>query len=229
LQPWKTLDRKDTPEGPLELRQRGERSFLITIAGRVLMTSEATRSEQDLARVACEALAGRPRPRMLLGGLGMGYTLRAALDLLPPDGKVVVVDLNRVVVDWCRGPLATLSGDALADRRVSIRVDDVTRVIAGSDPGAWDAIVLDLYEGPHQATNLPGDPLYGTRALERSRITLRPEGVLAIWSEEPDRAFEHRLVSAGFAMEKHRAGGGRSHVVYLGRPDPARRSARRGR
>jgi spermidine synthase len=148
---------------------------------------------------------------------------------LPPDGKVVVVDLNPVVVDWCRGPLAALSGNALADRRVSIRVDDVSRVIAGSDPGAWDAIVLDLYEGPHQATNLPGDPLYGTRALERTRITLRPEGVLAIWSEEPDRAFEHRLGAAGFVMEKHRAGRGRTHVVYLGRPDPARRSARRGR
>ena len=111
-----------------------------------------------------------------------------------------------MVVDWCRGPLAALTGDALADRRVTVRVDDVARVIAGSDPGAWDAIVLDLYEGPHQATNLPGDPLYGTRALERSRITLRPEGVLAIWSEEPDRAFEHRLAGAGFAMEKHRAG-----------------------
>ena len=87
MQPWKTLDRKETPEGPLELRQRGERSFLITIAGRVLMTSEATRSEHALARVACEALGGRPRPRLLLGGLGMGFTLRAALDLLPPDGQ----------------------------------------------------------------------------------------------------------------------------------------------
>jgi spermidine synthase len=166
---------------------------------------------------------------VLLGGLGMGYTLRAALDRLPPDGKVVVVDLNPVVVDWCRGPLATLTGNALGDRRVAVRVDDVAKVIAGSDPGAWDAIVLDLYEGPHQATNLPGDPLYGTRALERSRITLRPQGVLAVWSEEPDRAFEHRLTTAGFAMEKHRAGRGRSHIVYLGRPETKKVSARRGR
>ena len=99
----------DTPEGPLELRQRGERGFLITIAGRVLMTSEATRSEHALARLACEALGGRPRPRLLLGGLGMGFTLREALDQLPPDARVVVVDLNPVVVDWCRGPLAALT------------------------------------------------------------------------------------------------------------------------
>ena len=229
MQPWKTLDRRDTPEGPLELRQRGERGFLITISGRVLMTSEATRSEETLAQVACEALGDRPRPRLLLGGLGMGYTLRAALDLLPPEGKVVVVDLNPVVVDWCRGPLAALTDHALADKRVTVRVEDVAKVIAGSDPGAWDAIVLDLYEGPHQATNLPGDPLYGTRALERSRITLRPQGVLAIWSEEPDRAFEHRLASAGFTVERHRSGRGRSHVVYLGRPAPVKPSARRGR
>ncbi len=226
--PWKTLDRRDTPEGPLELRQRGERGFLITIAGRVLMTSEATRSEHALARLACEALGGRPRPRLMLGGLGMGFTLREALDQLPPDGRVVVVDLNPAVVDWCRGPLAALTGDALADRRVTVRVDDVAKVIAGSDPGAWDAIVLDLYEGPHQATNLPNDPLYGTRALEVTRRTLRPEGVLAVWSEEPDRAFEHRLARAGFQMQRHRTGrGGRTHAVYLARPGPVQPSARR--
>ena len=99
------------------------------------MTSEATRSEHALARLACEALGGRPRPRLLLGGLGMGFTLREALDQLPPDARVVVVDLNPVVVDWCRGPLAALTGDALADRRVTVRVDDVARVIAGSRPG----------------------------------------------------------------------------------------------
>jgi spermidine synthase len=221
--PWKTIDRRDTPEGPLELRQRSARDFLITIAGRVLMTSVATRSELELARLACAALGDRPRPRLLLGGLGMGFTLRAALDHLPREARVVVVDLNPVVVDWCRGPLAALSGDALADRRVAVRVDDVARVIAGSAPGAWDAIVLDLYEGPHQATNRRGDPLYGARALERSALTLRPGGLLAIWSEEPDRAFEQRLEAAGMAFERHRAGrGGRNHVVYVARIERSR-------
>ena len=148
----------------------------------------------------------------------MGFTLRAALDLLPPDARVVVVDLNPVVVDWCRGPLAALTGDALADRRVTVRVDDVARVIAGSDPGAWDAIVLDLYEGPHQATNRPGDPLYGTRALERSRPTLRPGGVLAIWSEEPDRpsSIGWRRRASGWSGTARGAADGRTWCTWGG-------------
>jgi spermidine synthase len=223
VQPWKTIESVTTPEGRLELRQRGQRSFLITIGGRVLMTSEATRSENALAVLTCAAIAGRPRPRLLLGGLGMGFTLRAALDGLPPGAEVTVVDLNPAVVGWCRGPLAALTARAIDDGRVTTRVDDVARVIAGSAPGSWDAIVLDLYEGPHQATNRPSDPLYSLAALERSRRALREGGVLAIWSEEPDAPFEGRLARAGLQMERHRAGrGGRAHVVYLGRPGAAR-------
>ena len=221
--PWKTLDSRETPEGRLELRQRGASSFLITIGGRVLMTSEATRSEHALAELAVAALGARPRPRVLLGGLGMGFTLRAALDQLPPGAPVTVVDLNPVVLEWCRGPLAELTGRALDDRRVKARVDDVARVISRSAEGTWDAIVLDLYEGPHEATNRPGDPLYGLAALERTRRALRPDGVLAVWSEERDQPFEARLVRAGFAMQAHRKGaGGRKHIVYLASPAPIR-------
>ena len=217
MQPWQVVDSLATREGQLELRQRGERSFLITIAGRVLMTSVAHRSETALAERACQALAGRPRAQLLLGGLGMGYTLRAALDQLPPGARVTVVELNQAVVTWCRGPLAVLSDRALADRRVTTVVGDVARFIASAPPASLDGVVLDLYEGPHQATNRPGDPLYGAAALRRTFTALRPGGVLAIWSEEPDRAFEARLGAAGFTVQRHPGGrGGRNHTIYLG-------------
>ena len=221
MQPWRVLERVVTPEGPLELRQRGERDFLITIAGRVLMTSAAHRSEDELARLACAPLDGRARPRLLLGGLGMGYTLRAALDQLPRAAEVVVVDLNPSVVDWCRGPLAALTDSAALDPRVTLRVGDVARAIAGARPREYDAVVLDLYEGPRGGGNRR---LYGADALDATAAALRPGGVAAIWSEEPDRPFADRFAAAGFEVQSHRAGGrgGRSHVVYLGRRPAAR-------
>lgn len=220
MQPWRTLERVPTPEGPLELRQRGDRDFLITIRGRVLMTSAAHRSEDALADLACAKLAARPAPRVLVGGLGMGYTLRAALDQLPSGAAVTVVELNPQVVAWCRGPLAPLSKGALADPRVTVQVDDVARVLrreAQAGGGRLDAIILDLYEGPHHANNRGEDPLYGRAALERARAALRPGGLLAVWSEEPDRPFADRMAAAGFTVQRHRAGqGGRIHTVYLG-------------
>jgi spermidine synthase len=221
--PWQTIDGIETREGRLELRQRGERDFLITIGGRVLMTSAAHRSETELARLACAAVAERPRAQLLLGGLGMGYTLRATLDQLPRTARVTVVELTGTVVDWCRGPLAVLSGQALADRRVKTVVRDVSRVISAAPADSYDAIVLDLYEGPHQATNRARDPLYGREALERAFTVLRAGGVLAIWSEEPDRAFESRLEAAGFEVQRHPGGrGGRAHTIYVGTKAAAR-------
>jgi spermidine synthase len=214
MQPWRTIDRADTAEGPLELRQRGEHDFLITVDGRILMTSVAHRSEDALAALACAPLANVARPRVLVGGLGMGYTLRAALDHLPRAAQVVVVDLNAAVVRWCQGPLAPLTGGAVSDPRVTVQVNDVAKVIGAAAPASYDAVVLDLYEGPHQATNHTHDPLYGSAALERTRRALRPEGIFAVWSEEIDRPFERRLVAAGFDVQTHRLRGGRTHVVY---------------
>ncbi len=217
MQPWITLERVATPDGPLELRQRGSRDFIITIAGRILMTSVAHRSEDALARLACEGLGDRRRPRVLLGGLGMGYTLRAALDVLPPQAAIAVVDLNACVFDWCRGPLAGLTDRAVADRRVKVQVADVARVIADAGHGCYDAILLDLYEGPHQATNRASDPLYGASALRRAHTALRPGGVLAVWSEEADQPFETRFGAAGFRVSRNGGGkGGRTHFVYVG-------------
>ncbi len=215
--PWQTIARVETPEGALELRQRGAADFLITIAGRVLMTSQARRSEEALATLA---LRGRPAPQpgdVLIGGLGMGYTLRAALDHLPVGARVTVVELNGDVAAWCRGPLSALTDGAVADPRVTVVLADVSDHLARAPGGAYDAILFDLYEGPHSATQSPADPLYGGRALARVREALRPGGVFAVWSEEPDARFERRLADAGFRVEKHRAGrGGRAHVVYLG-------------
>jgi spermidine synthase len=141
----------------LELRRRGECDFLITHDGRVLMTSAAHRSEMALARLALAKLAARRAPQVLLGGLGMGFTLRAALDALSPRARVVVAELHPVVVEWCRGPLASLNQAAVHDPRVSVEVCDVARVIGSGR--SFDAIAVDLFAGPQG----PGrdDPHFG--------------------------------------------------------------------
>jgi spermidine synthase len=221
--PWQTIASVPTPEGALELRCRGDEGpgadYLIVVGGRVLMTSSARRSEEELAERAVAALPAKARaaPRVLVGGLGMAFTLRAALDALPAAARVTVVELNPDVVAWCRGPLAPATNAAVADPRVTVVVADVARAIADAAPGAFDAIVLDLYEGPNAATQEANDPFYGAAALGRARAALAPGGVLAVWSEDPDAAFERRFGGAGFAVTTHRSGrGGRTHVVYLG-------------
>lgn len=219
--PWRTLETVATREGELQLRQRGPREFLITIDGRVLMTSSERTSEQAVATLACEALVGRKAPRVLIGGLGMAYTVRAALDALPRQAQVTVAELTPQVEAWCRGPLAPLTKGAALDPRVRIVIEDVARVIEHAPPGRYDAIVLDLYEGPHAAQQRQNDPFYGRAALARSFAALAPGGVLAIWSEEVNAVFKRRMMDAGFATTVHHPGGSRAYVVYLGRT-PAR-------
>lgn len=214
--PWQTLATVATAEGPLELRQRGAKDFLIVVAGRVLMTSAARRSEEALSTLAAARVAGRPRPRVLVGGLGMGYTLRAALDAFGEQARITVAELTPAVVTWCQGPLAPLTDGAASDPRVEVVVDDVAKVI-GRGKATYDAILLDLYEGPNPATQRPDDPFYGAAALARSRTALRTGGVLAIWAEDPDPGFPRRFGAAGFDVTTHKAGkGGRSHIIYLG-------------
>jgi spermidine synthase len=215
--PWETLDAVDTAEGRLELRRRGEREYVITVAGRVLMNSALHLTEVAVAEMACREVAGRAHPRVLIGGLGMGFTLRAALDSLPESGRVVVAEINPAIVRWCEGPLAELTGDSLRDRRAKVALGDVAALIARSGAGErFDAIVLDLYEGPRAATQAREDPFYGPRALAATRAALTPGGVFAVWSEDHDPAFEKRLRAAGFTVERKRPGkGGPRHVVYL--------------
>ncbi|HEC97654.1 MAG TPA: spermidine synthase [Nitrospirae bacterium] len=217
--PWHTIDSNDTPDGFLELRQRNGSDFLITIDGRVLMNSWANRSEVLLSKLACKFLSSKKAPRVLIGGLGMGCTLKAALDELPGDASVVVAELNPVVVRWCYGPVAALTGGAVNDPRVTIEIADVASLIRNSamngGDNRFDAIILDLYEGPFEAARERGDYLYGDTALAMSGSALMPGGVFAVWSEDPDKAFDRRIVRAGFAFKRHRPGRGSRHVVYI--------------
>lgn len=218
-QPWETIDKANTADGVLELRKRGERDFLILINNRVLMNSSANRSELALGELACREVAARPRPRILIGGLGMGLTLRAALDELSETARVVVAEINPVVITWCRGPLAELSRNATDDPRVLVVNDDVAAVIAKAarpDGERYDAVVIDLYEGPHAATDASNDPFYGSRALKKTAAALSSSGIFAVWGEAPDAAFEKRLRVAGFTVSAQRPGrGGLRHVVYV--------------
>lgn len=219
--PWTTLASVPTPEGQLELRLRGEKDFLITIDKRVLMTSSAHRSEALLAKLACDGLRKVPRARVLVSGLGMGFTLRAALDELEADAEVTVAELNPVVVEWCKGPLAALIGDAASDARVTTEINDVTRIIKGvaqtPNERRFDAIVLDLFEGPQTQLH-PDDPLYGLAATRAAKGALAPKGVYAVWGEGPSIGFERVLVAAGFSFQLERSGrGARRHCVYTAR------------
>jgi len=218
-QPWRTIDVVDTAEGLLELRGRGDRDFLIAINGRVLMNSSANRSEIALGERACNVVSVRPRPRVLIGGLGMGLTLRASLDSLPASAQVIVAELNPAVVAWCRGPLADITKRAVDDQRVMVVIDDVSAEIANAAlVGAkkFDAVILDLYEGPHAKTDTRSDPFYGNSALKKTAAALSAGGVFAIWGENPDEAFEKRLAAAGFFVDRLRPGrGGLRHVVYV--------------
>jgi spermidine synthase len=215
--PWKTLETVATNQGALQLRQRGPKEFLITIDGRCLMTSEESTSERAVAVLACGAIKDRKAPRVLVGGLGMAYTVRAALDALPRAATVVVAELTAQVEIWNRGPMAVLTDHAVGDPRVTVVIDDVAKVIKRAAKQPFDAIILDLYEGPHHAAKHLDDPFYGRGALDRSREALTPGGVLAIWSEESNSVFKKRMADAGFETTAHRPGGARAYVVYLGR------------
>jgi spermidine synthase len=218
--PWITLDRIDTEEGTLELRQRGAKDFLITLGGLVLMNSLANRSEVVLGQLGCRHLANHPSPRVLVGGLGMGYTLRAVLDCLPATAGVVVAELNPAVVEWCRGPLALLTDSAVEDPRVTVEICDVAELVHGcaqqSNEGRFEAVVFDLYKGPHYRTDKVNDPLYGSKAINNVRTCLKPEGLFTVWGESYDAGFDRRLQAAGFITRSERPGrGGYRHVVFV--------------
>lgn len=219
-QPWKVLDKVTAPDGVLELRQRGERDFLITFNSLVLMNSSLNRSEVALGELACAHLKGEQAPSVLVGGLGMAITLRAVLDTLPDSARVLVAELNPVILDWCRGPLAPLTASAASDPRVAFEIADVAEVIRkrALHRARLDAIVLDLYTGPHAKTDRIGDPLYGSCAIEMTKAALKPGGVFAVWGENYDQGFDRRLRAAGFQVAAERPGrGGLRHVVYLAR------------
>lgn len=215
---WRTVDDEEVDEGTMLLMQRGEREFVISVDHLTLMTSESNLSELELGRVPCERLENRTNPRVLLAGLGMGYTLRAALDALPEGAQIEVAELNTVIAYWCRGPMGILTDHALDDPRVELRFGDVAESIcrAVDSQEGYDAIILDLYQGTFDANDDSGHPHYGRKALERTRGALVRGGIFAVWTEECDQGFEERLRSVGFEFETLSPElEGPQHVVYL--------------
>lgn len=218
--PWVELDRANLPKGGvLRLMRRGH-EFSIKLGVAELMTSRLFGSEEALATLTAAKLGNRSTPRVLIGGLGMGFTLRAALKAFGAGARIVVAELVPAVADWARGPMADLFGACLDDPRVELVLADVAALIRA--PGAlYDAILLDVDNGPEGMTQSANDDLYSMRGLAAARAALRPGGVLAVWSQGPDSAFAKRFEKAGFAVEDKRvraagASGGSRHVIWLG-------------
>jgi spermidine synthase len=207
----------------LRLMRRGD-EFAIMADTIELMNNRRSGSEVALAAMTCARLRDRPRARILIGGLGMGFTLRAALEGLGPEAQVVVAELVPAVVEWNRGPLGEHAGHPLRDERVTVQEVDVALVLReGGRP--WDAILLDVDNGPEGLTKTGNDWLYSKAGLNVSYQALRPKGVLAVWSAGSDRAFTKRLGKAGFQVEEvpvraHRGKGSR-HLIWIARkPGP---------
>ncbi|MCW5720682.1 MAG: hypothetical protein KIS86_06015 [Devosia sp.] len=220
MNPWVLIDTAPLPDGRGEMRLiRRADEFSIMLGTTALMNSRLYGSEEAMARLVWERIADRPRAHMMIGGLGMGFTLRAALATLPQTAKVTVSELMPAVVDWARGPMQPIFGDCLDDSRVEIKVVDVRRLIGGARD-RYDAILLDVDNGPDGLTVETNDALYSVAGLKAARAALRPGGVLAVWASAPDRDFTQRLGRAGFAVEEERVrasskGRGSRHVIWL--------------
>ncbi|MEO5618605.1 MAG: hypothetical protein ABIS67_12625 [Candidatus Eisenbacteria bacterium] len=217
--PWREIGRAAVPgeDAPLVLSQHGD-EFVIRIGPHALMSSAAHGSEEALAEQALARIAALAGARVLVGGLGMGFTLAAALRRLPPNAEVVVCELVPAIVEWNRGSLAHLANRPLDDPRVSVRVCDVELVVRESAV-AFDAILLDVDNGPNGITRRSNDRLYSQEGLRAAFRALRPGGVLGLWSVAPDREFSSRLAEVGFSVEEttaraRRTKGGR-HTLWL--------------
>ena len=192
-----------TPDGGEMVLYRHDHDFWITINGQDLMLSRQHESEQELARLGCAHLAGRKAPSILIGGLGMGYTLRQALDMLSPHAHVVVGELLGAVVEWNREFLGELNGHPLGDKRVDLKMGDIVELISRSKSG-FDAILLDIDNGPRAITDSGNRRLYGREGILACRRALREQGCLAMWSAEPNKEFEQLLISCGFHVRRFR-------------------------
>ena len=222
MNPWIHLDTAQIPGGgQLKLMQRGG-DYSIMSGVIELMNSRLYGSEMALANLAWAKLAGGPpkAPRMLIGGLGMGFTLRAALAALPKDAKITVAELVPEVIAWARGPLAGLYGDSLADPRAKIIQTDVADLLRAANP-PYDLILMDVDNGPDALGRDMNDDLYNMPGLTLTRRAIRTGGILSVWSAGPDHPFASRLRRAGFAVEEHRVGAspsgkGPRHIIWVG-------------
>jgi spermidine synthase len=218
--PWTLLDKAQMPGGGGELRlmRRGS-EYSIRLGHNELMNSRVRGSEEALGAIACERIRTRERPSILIGGLGMGFTLRAALFVLGAEARIIVAELVPAVLAWARGSMVGVFGDCLTDPRVSIHQADVGHLIR-SGPSSFDAILLDVDNGPEGLTRKENDALYDLEGLSAARATLRANGVLAVWSSGPDLSFTHRLRKTGFDVDEVRvrangSSGGARHVIWI--------------
>jgi spermidine synthase len=193
-----------TPDGGEMVLYQHDRDFSIMVNGQELMHSRRHESELELARLGCAHLVGSRAPSVLIGGLGMGFTLRQALDMLSPHGQVVVGELLEAVVEWNRELLGELNGQALKDERVELVTGDVVELISGSR-SRFDAILLDIDNGPSAMTDAGNHRLYTYEGMLACRRALREKGSLAVWSAGPSKKFEQLLLDCGFQVRRFRA------------------------
>jgi len=221
MRPWTLLGTAIVPgEGaPLRLMQRGD-EFVIMAGTNPLMNSRMSGSEEDLATLSWARIAGHTKPHVLIGGLGMGFTLRAALKTMPAEVRITVVEIVPEIVAWARGPLAHIFDGCLDDPRVTTEVADIGRVIATHKAG-FDAILLDVDNGPEGLSRDANDRLYSLSGLAKAHTALKPRGLLAVWSAHPDAKFTRRLSESGFRVEeigvreRHGKKGAR-HTIWIG-------------
>ena len=220
MTPWILLDTTQVPGngGELRLYRRGDEFSIMIVGHGELMNSRVHASEDALADYTCARLVNGASPRLLIGGLGMGFTLAAALRQVGEQARVEVAELVPAVVKWNKGELGIKAGHPLDDPRVVVREGDVARMIR-QEQQAFDAILLDVDNGPEGLTHKKNDWLYGMEGLNAAYTALRPKGVLAIWSAGPDQAFEQRLRKIGFHVERvrvhaHGSKGGK-HVIWF--------------
>lgn len=219
MKPSILLDQAKTPDGTVMALYEHDGTYAIRVGGVELMSTRRHASEEKLAELVCSAVRSRPKARILIGGLGFGFTLRAALNNLESSATVVVSELMQCVVDWNKNPVYNLAADALRDRRVEIEQTDVTRLIATAG-GTYDGIILDVDNGPAGLTTASNDKLYGLHGLQIARGALRPGGVLGIWSASASPPFAKLMGKAGFNVQVERAtahtNGGGWHTLFIG-------------
>ncbi len=217
MTPRELLDTAPVPGGaPLRLFRHG-RDHIIMLDRNELMNTRMSGSEEALATMTIDRLGNRPAPHLLIGGYGMGFTLRAALAKLGKDAQVTVAELVPQIIDWAKGPMAELTGDCLNDPRTTIAITDVADAIRS---GRYDAILLDVDNGPDGVVRDANDRLYTMAGLDRARLALKPGGILAVWSAGDDAAFARRLKDSGFYVEEvavraRSNGKGPRHVIWF--------------
>jgi spermidine synthase len=225
MKKWTTVDTAPMPDGTTMSLIEHDGDWFVRVDGGELMSTRRHASEEKLAELACARLANKRGARVLIGGLGFGFTLKAALAALPSDASVTMAEIQPAVVAWNRNPLYPLAAEALKDPRVQVLEKDVVQVIREL-PDTFDAILLDVDNGPAALSTSGNRDLYSFEGLRRAHAALRPGGCAAFWSAAPDAAFEKLLARADFQVEVHRCRAlprsGSWHTLFIGRTNPVR-------